>query len=1366
MMNKAHQIESAIVEIAFPNEQLALSQHGLFESFVRKKMFLAISDVFDEFSEENTIYSIEKLEMDLGVISTSHSYSEFESKLRSKLRESIENELAYYSQYPNEKLRKVTHSQSELELICSFLEHGSLRWNASLSGKVSLKKLLKSVIENEGLALVKFLSNTNKRKEIIYRLATQFDSSSLSSLFGLMVQIDSRELENAIDWIISLGAERFELTRRDLAQRAWLEIFQLAILDKVSAFRVEDVILAILGTISSQTKFSPTLVHNKLLSHAKVVQTNPRLTRFLEKILKDYNAEIQEKEEAHLPIDDYLTLDGLNSSNDQSKDVERSQVLALRARLVEAINTGFAGKILPYWSELFRKYSVTTEEVLYTLGQKREARKNIAWKFPEPLIVQIVKLLEPTHYSFIEKMISEPKLFLQAEQELEIEESNAKKSLWEFTLTYLIVERGSRFNRKSYISSVMHQMAAHTNVDLIDLYESLMTLLDPVSNSNVMSAELMELLVELKGEIDPNIKSLSVPTKESQAQDSEYSSEKRENKVEFYEKNGDEPDKSTIDAFYQAVRQGRLGLIEPIWADILKFYGDWFLETLRRLGQHQEIRRNISKTFKDPMLMEIVERLEPGNSRFIFDSIKSITSDQMIRSDADVKRVGIVQEQNIHISKETIWEFTFAYLLVERGSRFNKRSYLSSVIKQLSARENISARAMYENIINSFLIHKKPSASYQNFIDLLKEIGSDFHYEIREVNSNFQDNAQKAINLEAKNYTDKNLAADLPSQDDKSVSPATKKSTDKDNEQMGLIRAYMLYEKLCEELSNAEARGVAASYHIIRLFHELFESYPWKLHRFNHELNTGRWSLVHFIPKLPSSLQRKLLLSYFESFKSNFDFEIDLFVEKISKYEKGMSNNAINYLVIFHRILNDKIFSIDAIFAEDARLSEKLEEDISIIERSTILQKNQDDSFDSNKANEGRITNDSLPLNQRTYDLVRAYLYGNLELDSRNSRLLANVLERILSAHPETLRALLGETIFDKECARRLVSLLPESLLAKVLLLMRAKEHVKAMIYTDLMVVAYIEGRRKIGINISAIHSLKWEFIFNYLIVEGRSFNEVSFTKLFVDFLVKKMKRKDQAYFLHELVEGITATKISSTHVASARVAMILSNSISRNLDSSKLESRKEVYNNLSISVTSKNQTESEKGAEFNVAALGSPHNLFDEEEDIQEDIYVENAGLVLLAPYLPRYFETLGLLENHKFKDKDAAERGAHLLQYMVNGNTNSAEYLLVLNKVLCGIKTGLPIISGIEVSQEEEELSESLLRGIIVNWPALKNTSIDGLKESFLQRQAHFQLKENAWHLLVESKGFDMLLDGIPWNYKTVKHPWMDSLINVDWR
>ena len=55
MINKGHQIESTIIEISFPNEETALSEHNSLESFMRKRMFSSISNVFDEFSEENTI---------------------------------------------------------------------------------------------------------------------------------------------------------------------------------------------------------------------------------------------------------------------------------------------------------------------------------------------------------------------------------------------------------------------------------------------------------------------------------------------------------------------------------------------------------------------------------------------------------------------------------------------------------------------------------------------------------------------------------------------------------------------------------------------------------------------------------------------------------------------------------------------------------------------------------------------------------------------------------------------------------------------------------------------------------------------------------------------------------------------------------------------------------------------------------------------------------------------------------------------------------------------------------------------------------------------------------------------------------------
>ena len=88
MINKEHQIESTVIEISFPDEETALSQHNSLESFIRKTMFSSVSKVFDEFSEGNTIYSIEKLEMDLGTIPLQFFHEDFESRLTAKLGKS------------------------------------------------------------------------------------------------------------------------------------------------------------------------------------------------------------------------------------------------------------------------------------------------------------------------------------------------------------------------------------------------------------------------------------------------------------------------------------------------------------------------------------------------------------------------------------------------------------------------------------------------------------------------------------------------------------------------------------------------------------------------------------------------------------------------------------------------------------------------------------------------------------------------------------------------------------------------------------------------------------------------------------------------------------------------------------------------------------------------------------------------------------------------------------------------------------------------------------------------------------------------------------------------------------------------------
>jgi hypothetical protein len=166
------------------------------------------------------------------------------------------------------------------------------------------------------------------------------------------------------------------------------------------------------------------------------------------------------------------------------------------------------------------------------------------------------------------------------------------------------------------------------------------------------------------------------------------------------------------------------------------------------------------------------------------------------------------------------------------------------------------------------------------------------------------------------------------------------------------------------------------------------------------------------------------------------------------------------------------------------------------------------------------------------------------------------------------------------------------------------------------------------------------------------------------------------------------------------------------------------------------------------------------------ENIYIANAGAVLLAPYLPRLFERLGLVDQGKFKNRDAAERGVHCVQFLVDESISSPEYQLVLNKLLCGVKPGLPIRRSIELDEGEKEQLETLLQAIIQHWKPLANTSIAGLRESFLQRNGSLQLKSDAWHLSVEARPYDMLLDQIPWSFSTIKFPWMDRVIYVEWR
>jgi hypothetical protein len=169
---------------------------------------------------------------------------------------------------------------------------------------------------------------------------------------------------------------------------------------------------------------------------------------------------------------------------------------------------------------------------------------------------------------------------------------------------------------------------------------------------------------------------------------------------------------------------------------------------------------------------------------------------------------------------------------------------------------------------------------------------------------------------------------------------------------------------------------------------------------------------------------------------------------------------------------------------------------------------------------------------------------------------------------------------------------------------------------------------------------------------------------------------------------------------------------------------------------------------------------------DIQyEKIYIENAGLCLIAVYLQRLFNHLGYLEDKFFKNKASATRALYLLQYIVTGKNKSPEYLLQLNKLLCGIQVEDYITASLRLTKKEMEAADDFIQSVIENWKTLKNTSIQGFRESFLQRKGILFENEVSWTMQVERKGFDLLLNTIPWGFSALKLPWMKKYIQVEW-
>ncbi|MAL59189.1 MAG: hypothetical protein CMC14_04000 [Flavobacteriaceae bacterium] len=167
----------------------------------------------------------------------------------------------------------------------------------------------------------------------------------------------------------------------------------------------------------------------------------------------------------------------------------------------------------------------------------------------------------------------------------------------------------------------------------------------------------------------------------------------------------------------------------------------------------------------------------------------------------------------------------------------------------------------------------------------------------------------------------------------------------------------------------------------------------------------------------------------------------------------------------------------------------------------------------------------------------------------------------------------------------------------------------------------------------------------------------------------------------------------------------------------------------------------------------------------MMDQIFANNAGVVLINSYFPLLFQRLGLTTNDQFNTTENQLKAVHYVQYLATGLSKTEESFLPLNKILCGISIANPVPEGIDIKEDEKELMHGLLEAAIGYWPAIGETSIDGFRGNWLVRDGLLNEESNHWDLTVEKKAYDLLLNRSPFSFSVIKFPWMEKPLEVNW-
>lgn len=170
----------------------------------------------------------------------------------------------------------------------------------------------------------------------------------------------------------------------------------------------------------------------------------------------------------------------------------------------------------------------------------------------------------------------------------------------------------------------------------------------------------------------------------------------------------------------------------------------------------------------------------------------------------------------------------------------------------------------------------------------------------------------------------------------------------------------------------------------------------------------------------------------------------------------------------------------------------------------------------------------------------------------------------------------------------------------------------------------------------------------------------------------------------------------------------------------------------------------------------------------IDEDsrFWADDAGLVLLWPFLPELFRRCGWLDQaQRWRDEAGQRKAWRALAGLIGRDEDHEQGHSA--RVLLGLEIDEPLDEAPQLDEAERAHLADAVAAIEQAWAAALPAMplAGGIATLFLRRRGIWRISQAGWQLTVEGAAQDVLLGRLPWSLGVVMLPWLDGLLTLDW-